>query len=368
MILVQDLAARADGPKGGPPSFLRAASFTWERGVLAIVGTPHDGTTALLSALAGRSRATTGRVTVDGHAPAEIAKAIAWVPLDAALPDALRVDEACKLACRLRGAAPVPAEAQLAPLGSSALASRRVGSLSPAESRAVLLAIALASSARVLLVEEPLAGLEPAAPARVVEALRARAAAGTAVVVTTASVRDATRLADQLGVLTQGVFAHLPPALAHVGPGGARLRVIVSAGAPALVAALSAEAAVVSVETVAFAAAPTAPPRGAAAVVVSGPELLALARAVSSAVHRSGTSVDAIESQVMPLDAIRAALAAPRMGALPSRPPPAPMPPPASMPPASAPPASMPPSSPPAPPAPPPPSPPSPPPAEGGGA
>ena len=78
--------------------------------------------------------------------------------------------------------------------------------------------------------------LEPPAPARVIEALRARATAGACVIVTTASVRDATSLADQLGMLTQGVFTHLPPALAHVGTSGARLRVVVAASAATEVA------------------------------------------------------------------------------------------------------------------------------------
>ena len=131
------------------------------------------------------------------------------------------------------------------PLGIESLAERRVRSLSPGEARAVSLAIALSSRAPVLLIEEPLAALEPSATARVLEVLRARATAGACIIVTTASVRDATSFADQLGMLTQGVFTHLPPALAHVGVGGARLRVVVAANAATevapFVAALAAE-------------------------------------------------------------------------------------------------------------------------------
>jgi hypothetical protein len=162
------------------------------------------------------------------------------------------------------------------------------------------------------------------------------------VIVTTASVRDATSLADQLGMLTQGVFTHLPPSLAHVGASGARLRVVVAAQASTevapFVAALAEEPAITSVETAAFAA--TRVLHAAVAVMVSGPELLALARAVGVAAARSRAHVEAIESAVMPLDAIRSRIAAPRPGVLVSRPPPGSIPPaPAgSVPPPSAPP------------------------------
>ena len=309
-------------------SMVRRATFTWERGVLAIVGTPADGTVALLAALAGRATLDAGRITIGGHSPRtnDVRRIVAYVPIDASLPDALRVDEVCALARTIRGDAATPTDSVLAPLGLSALATRRVRSLSPAESRAVLLAIAIASSAPVLLLDEPLAGLDPAAPARVIDAIRARASAGATIVITTASVRDATRLADQLGLLTHGVFSHLPPALAHVGPAGAKLRVVVRASQPSdaspFVAALTAEGAVASVATVM--SSPTPIRTGHVAISVAGPDLLALARAVAAAAVRSSAAIETIESAVMPLDAIRAALASPRGPALPSVPPPSP--------------------------------------------
>ncbi|MBS2013821.1 MAG: ATP-binding cassette domain-containing protein [Deltaproteobacteria bacterium] len=338
MIVVADAAARS-APRGPTrsSSVLRRATFTWDRGVLAIVGAPVDGTTALLEMLAGRAALDAGRVTVGGHAPrAEAARPlVAHVPMDAALPDALRVHEVVALARTIRREPPCSADAVLAPLGLSALAPRRASSLTPAETRAVLLAIALASNARVLLLEEPLAGLEPSAPARVIDAIRARAHTSTrvppvggahedaCVIVTTASVRDATRLADQLGLLTQGVFSHLPPALAHVGPAGAKLRVVVRASDPTeaspFVAALSAEPGITAVESVV--SAPTRTRAGTAMIAVAGPDLLALARAVGAAAARSSAVIEVIESAVMPIDAIRAALVAPRGPALPSVPP-----------------------------------------------
>ncbi|HSO32229.1 MAG TPA: ATP-binding cassette domain-containing protein [Labilithrix sp.] len=326
MITLASVHARAVAETGKVPSLLKGASLTWERGVLAVIGTPADGTIALLEVVAGVTKVRGGRVEVHGVAPSEARSRIAYVPLATTLPDALRVDEVCELASLLRGEATQAPAARLGILGLEALARRRVGSLSPGEARGVSLALALTSKASVLLVEEPLAGLDAAAPARVVEALRARAAAGATVLVTSASVRDATRLGDQLGV-----FAHLPASRAHVGAAGAKLRVVVAAESTSevspFVAALAQEAAVTSVETAAYTAARVL--HAAVAVVVSGPELLKLAKAVATAAARSEAKVLAIESAVMPLETIRAALAAPSPGVLPRPPPAAPVPPPA---------------------------------------
>jgi hypothetical protein len=57
-------------------------------------------------------------------------------------------------------------------------------------------------------------------------------------------------------------------------------------------------------------------------VVVSGADLLTLARAVGHAAAKTSARIEAIESAVMPLDAIRSRIAAPRPGTLLSRPPP----------------------------------------------
>jgi ABC-type cobalamin/Fe3+-siderophores transport system ATPase subunit len=306
---------------------LQNVSFTWERGVLAILGAPTDGTSLLLSILAGNAKAKAGRAT--------IRSTFAYVPIDASLPDSVRVEEVCDLSAELRGEPRRPAVDRLATLGLEALAKRRSNSLTPVETRGVALAIALSSSAQTLLVEEPLAMIEPTVPSRVIAALRAKAAAGACIVLTTASVRDATRTADQLAVLTRGVYAPLPPALAHVGPQGAGVRVIIAptadarAHATALVGALAEHAAIASIE------AGSTGPHGLHAPSISvharGPDLVALATAVTQAIAKTRIAIDAIETGVMPLDAIRATLAAPRPGTLPSRPPPMPSTPPPPM-------------------------------------
>jgi ABC-type multidrug transport system ATPase subunit len=323
MIALEGLSAQISGDRTRPASSLQNVALTWEKGLLAIVGSPADGTTAFLEVLAGALPIRAGRVLVAGKAPEDARASVAWVPLDPALPDSLKVEEVCDLASRIRGEPLSTAASRLAPLGIEKLADRRVRSLSLGEVRAVALAFAISSKAPILLIEEPLAKLDPAAPAKVIAALRQRANDGSAVIVTTASVRDATALADQLGMLTKGTFTHLPPSLAHVGPGGARLRVVVAANAVSdvapFIAELAKESSIATVETAAFAA--TRVLHAAVAVVVGGPDLLAVAKAIAGAAHRTGANVEAIESAVMPVEAIRARIAPPHPGVLLSRPP-----------------------------------------------
>jgi len=332
MIDLAGVDAKGDLPSAKGAVLLAKVTFNWQSGVLAVLGAPYDGTTLLLSVLAGTAKVRAGNRSVVGG--------IAHVPVDLVLPDALTVEEVCDLADRARGDGEPrkPPATKLAALGLEALAKRRVRSLSPVEARGVALAVALASSARVLLIEEPLSLVEPTVPSRIIAAIRARAAEGACIVVTTSSVRDATRVADQLGVLTRGVYAPLPPALAHVGREGASVRVVIAptadsrAHAAALVGALAEHAAVTAIEAGSTGPHGIHPP--SIAVHVRGPDLVALAAALTNAIASARIQVDAIETAVMPLDVIRATLAAPRPGVLPQQPsvPPMPSAPPAAPP------------------------------------
>jgi ABC-2 type transport system ATP-binding protein len=166
IISIDALHARSSGDRSTstrPASRLENVTLTWETGVLVILGTPADGTTALLEVLAGIVPIRGGRVKIGGVAPTEARASVAYVPLDAALPDALRVDEVCDLAGQIRGEPATTVGSRLAPLGIEKLAGRRVRSLSHGEARAVAVALALTSKAPILLIDEPLSGLDPAA-------------------------------------------------------------------------------------------------------------------------------------------------------------------------------------------------------------
>lgn len=323
MIVLTGVVAKGEARRRMPVPTLKNVSLAWERGVLAVVGSELDGTSLLLRIIAGADRLQHGRLEVLGQPPSEVQPRIAYVPQDVALPEGLRVEEVCALSSALREEPPRPARERLAVLGLEALVSRRTSSLSPVEARAVALALAVTSIAPIVLVEEPLWGLSPVAPARVTNALRARAAQGACVIVTTASVRDATRLGDQLVLLTQGVLTPLSPGLAHAGQGVASVRVVLpkSEGprVDELCEILRASPVVASVEAAPFEAS------GASVLLVSGPELLAVAAAVNMAIAQTKVHVDAIESAVLSLEQIRSAMTSPRTVApVPAPEPPAP--------------------------------------------
>lgn len=274
---VEVLALRARMPRGGLE--LRNVSLVVEGGVTAILGTEGDGTGVLLAAMAGVARVRSGSVRVGGRPAGDgaLTCGVAYIPRRPVVPEALRVEEALAFAGALRGGESAAPRARLELLGLEALAPRRIGTLAESELRAVLLAEALTSpGVAVLLVEEPLAAVDPRAMGALVPLLRARGGAGVTVILTTASPRDAAAVADQIWPLHGGVLASprgsreeaAEGALGAVGQ--ARLRVVVR-DPRAFVRTLVEDPLLLDVEL-----------RGGA-VVVGGPNVETLALAVARA-------------------------------------------------------------------------------------
>jgi ABC-type multidrug transport system ATPase subunit len=292
VIAVQALSAQR------PPLALARVSFEVDAGLHAILGAPADGGALLLAVLAGRERARTGSVKVLDRAVGDpsTARAIAYVPMTPLLPGALSVREMLDVAAAIRGDVPARAEERLDALGIAPLAPRRVRSLSADEARAVAIAEAITSSAvSVLLLEEPLVGVDPRAAAVLAERLRTRASRGACVVVTTASPSDAAALARSVLVIARGtVVRHdAPIALGAMAPGRARVRVVAS-DARALLAELARESAARDVEV-----------RGGA-IFASGDERAELAAAIARAVVRAGVDIVEMREALAPAEELGA--------------------------------------------------------------
>jgi iron complex transport system ATP-binding protein len=86
-------------------------------------------------------------------------------------------------------------------------AARRMDELSAGERARVLFARALATSAPILLADEPAAYLDPSHQLRLMELLREEASRGTAVVVTLHDLSLASRHCDEIVVLDRGKVA-----------------------------------------------------------------------------------------------------------------------------------------------------------------
>jgi ABC-2 type transport system ATP-binding protein len=284
------------------PLTLARLSLAWGAGVHSLVGTPADGGPLVLELVAGRARLRAGALRVLDTAPDDpaVRRQIALVLLEPPLPDALTVREVLAMAATLRGERPKDAATRLAPLGIEALAPRPVRTLAPGEVRAVALAEALTSAAvRVVLVEEPLAAVDPRAAAYLPELLRARGRDGCAVLVATASLRDAGDLADDHVLLRSGTVVGRAASLDELsafGPDGVRMRVIAT-DPQALLAAVAREPAVEAVA------------RRDAAVVARGRDAVALAAAIGRAIVASGVEVTEMRLEPPSMDDARAASA-----------------------------------------------------------
>jgi ABC-type multidrug transport system ATPase subunit len=214
------------------PVSIHDVTIEWGPGVHAVVGTFADGCGLLLAVIVGAARNQRGLVRVLDGAPtdARVRPQIARVGIDPSLPDALRVDEALALASVLRGDPPRTATERLSLLGLEALARRPVRSLSRAEARGVALTEGLTSSrVRVIVLEEPFAANDARTASRIVETLRDKSRNGCAIVVATASLRDAGELADDYVLVRAGKLvgeATSVHAAASIASGGASLVII----------------------------------------------------------------------------------------------------------------------------------------------
>ncbi len=109
-------------------------------------------------------------------------------------------------------------EAALHTTDTGRLADRPFTTLSYGERRRVLVARALATSAPLLLLDEPTAALDVGHALALFEALRAVARAGAAVVVVLHQLQEAAALADRALLLAEGRCVKMGPAAEVIAP------------------------------------------------------------------------------------------------------------------------------------------------------
>lgn len=90
------------------------------------------------------------------------------------------------------------------------LRSRAIGELSGGQQQRVILARALYSEAPVMLLDEPLSGVDPASQELILELLRRRCQAGATVLMATHDVLSSSQIADRVWGLAATIVADVP--------------------------------------------------------------------------------------------------------------------------------------------------------------
>jgi ABC-2 type transport system ATP-binding protein len=183
-------------------------SFEVRRGeVFGLLGPNGAGKTTAVEVIEGLRRADGGEVRVCGFDPiaeADEVKQRLGVGLQAtALPDRIKVREALALfAGFYRWRAPV--DELLALVSLTDKAGAQFCSLSGGQQQRLAIALALVNDPRVVILDEPTAGLDPQARRElhsIIERLRYR---GRAVILTTHYIEEAEKLCDRVAIMAQG--------------------------------------------------------------------------------------------------------------------------------------------------------------------
>jgi ABC-2 type transport system ATP-binding protein len=178
----------------------------------AFLGPNGAGKTTTIKLLTGLLKPTSGRALICGHDihsdPVEARRCISFVPDFPFLYDKLEPLEFMVLVGQLYGmerkAILRASEELFDTFGLNATRSQLIENLSHGTRQRVALAAGLLHQPRVLIIDEPMVGLDPRSARVVKDVLKNRSRAGTTVFLSTHILHIAEELADRIGILNQG--------------------------------------------------------------------------------------------------------------------------------------------------------------------
>lgn len=186
---------------------------------IAIVGPNGAGKSTLLKAIAGLQPMTFGEIRFFGAEQAE-PNTIAYVPqrlqIDWRFPvsvgDVVLMGRVGRIGLLRRPSRHdrLLAQRALERVGLAAFADRQIGQLSGGQQQRVFLARALAQEARLLLMDEPLVGLDIPSQDEIFRALAALRAEGVTILTALHDLQQAARYFDRVMLLNRRLIAYAP--------------------------------------------------------------------------------------------------------------------------------------------------------------
>jgi ABC-2 type transport system ATP-binding protein len=178
----------------------------------ALVGPNGAGKTTTLRMVAGLLRPDSGSITIEGinaqSDPIAAKQITAWLSDEPMIYDRLTPFEYLAFVAGLWRIDRVVAEARARELidwlGLAPHAQERCEGFSRGMRQKVALAGALVHDPRLIILDEPLSGLDAGTARQVKDVLRERVAAGGTVIMTTHILEVAERMADRIGILAHG--------------------------------------------------------------------------------------------------------------------------------------------------------------------
>lgn len=195
-------------------------SFSLNRGeVLGLLGVNGAGKSTTLQMLAGALKPDQGTIRLDGcdfvSEPGLARRLLGWLPESAPLWPELTVEEHLRAFAALRGASRRDARAAsdriMERLQLGELRRRLAGVLSQGQRQRLGLACALVHEPALLILDEPANALDPVQVGELRKLIRERAAAGTAVILSTHVLAEVTAVCDRVAILHEGRLRHDAP-------------------------------------------------------------------------------------------------------------------------------------------------------------
>ncbi len=178
----------------------------------ALLGPNGAGKTTTLRMVSGLLEADAGEVSICGinafANPIDAKRILAWVPDEPMIYDKLTPLEYLEFVAGLWSMEPdfarFKADTLLEQFGLAAHADERCGGFSKGMRQKVALAGALIHEPRLIILDEPLTGLDAGSARQVKSVLRELVAGGVTVIMTTHILEVAERMADRIGIITSG--------------------------------------------------------------------------------------------------------------------------------------------------------------------